>query len=158
MNHRKAAESGDSIDFCQEVSVHEVMDCLMIHGICIFNKHLGEQPVRLRVTGQKDGVLLRWLLMQLEYEKNTFMGYNILHDYMTRQAILLQHKFCQWPVSLLASVCFLGSRRTNRVQQTHAEIHHHKAWLVFRPSSSGHRGRYFPSVWEGKAGGITDVW
>ena len=69
VNDREAAESGDGKDFCQKVSSHEVIDRLMQHQINIFNEHLSEQPVCLRVTGQKNGVLLGGLLMQLGRKK-----------------------------------------------------------------------------------------
>ncbi len=45
MNHGEAADGCNSKDFCQKVGVHEVMDCLVIHGVCIVDKHLGQQPV-----------------------------------------------------------------------------------------------------------------
>lgn len=69
MNHREIAEGRNTKYFSQMVSVHEMSESLMKHGICIFNKHLGKQPVCVHVTGQEDGVLLTRLLMQLRREK-----------------------------------------------------------------------------------------
>lgn len=49
------------------------------------------------------------------------------------------------PVLQLASVCSLGSCRTNTSQLSHAEGDHHTSWWVFHAWSSGHRWRYFLS-------------
>ena len=53
------------------------------------------------------------------------------------------------PVLQLASVCFVGSSRTNRDQKSQSEILHCRLVWGFHPASFGHRGIYGLSVWEG---------
>ena len=38
--------------------VQEMMDGLVLDAVCVLDEELGQQPVRLSVTGQEDGVLL----------------------------------------------------------------------------------------------------
>lgn len=66
MHCGKVAQCCNQKDLYQQVCVHEVINSLVVHGISIFDKHLSQEPVRLRVTGQKDGVVLRGFLVQLE--------------------------------------------------------------------------------------------
>lgn len=66
MNGGETAESSDSEDLCQIVRVHDVMDRLVLQHIRTFKEQLGQEPVCLRVTGKKDGVLLGGLLLKLK--------------------------------------------------------------------------------------------
>lgn len=126
------------------------MDWHKIQAVNIFDEHLCQCPVSLWVAGQKDGVFLRGLLLQLKHwwKEQLHFSYNktisILFKYFLRTLLSLKrsYRLSQTPVLQLASFCFLGLGRRGRVQELFAVVLLGSPCLESHPSSSGHRWRY----------------
>lgn len=69
VNFRETSEGSNNVGFHHEVGFRQVSDRLVHQGISIFNVKLSQQPVCRRITGQEDGVRLRWFLLQLRRMK-----------------------------------------------------------------------------------------
>ena len=65
VHHGKVAQQGHSKHLAEEVGTQQVGVQLVLIKVSAPHEDLGQQPVVLWVSGEEDGVVLSWLLLQL---------------------------------------------------------------------------------------------
>lgn len=68
VNGRELPVHGNGKNLCHEMSPEQVRDVLVVMEVSRADPDLRQQPVILTISGQEDGVVFTWSLLELDRE------------------------------------------------------------------------------------------